>query len=360
MALNDSVLRKVAIERATTTLAAIRAPRFYDRGHNLFGTRGRRWGLFGRDYEDLWPFTGAWSALCTLGSLPGQKDALDLAGAMVNGLRCYSKESEILERTGEAGFEAVVRPPLGSGGDRFYDDNAWLGLALVRHHELTGNPELLRLAQRVFSFLTSGWSTDATWQFRGGIRWKESTGNRSRNACANGPIGELAARLHQKSGDTIYLDWSVRIYEWAQEALRGADGLYVDRIAPDGARTPTIWSYNQGSMIGAGVLLARETDDPSFLEHAVETAGAYVDSRDVAELMTQDPAFNAVLFRNLLVLDRVRPDDRYRSLAAQYSSAMWESKRSRHGLFDGNGSPLNNTAAMLQIDALVAGAQPHP
>jgi Glycosyl hydrolase family 76 len=355
MALNDSDLRKGAMERATTTFAAIRAS--YDRDHNLFGTR--RWWLFGRDYEDLWPFTSAWSALCTLGSLPGQKDALDMADAMVKGLRCYSKEPQILERTGDAGFEAVVGPPLGSGGDRFYDDNAWLGLALVRHHELTGNPELLRLAQRVFSFVISGWSTDATWQFRGGMRWKESTGNRSRNACANGPTGELAARLHRQSGDTMYLDWSVRIYEWARGALRGADGLYVDRIAPDGSRTPTIWSYNQGSMIGAGVLLARELNDPSFLEHAAETAGAYVDGRDVAGLMTQDPVFNAVLFRNLLVLDQVRPD-RYRSLAAQYSSAMWASKRSRHGLFTGNGSPLNNTAAMLQIDALVAGAQPHP
>ncbi len=138
MALNDSDLRKEAIERATTTFAAIRAPRLYGREHNLFGMR--RWGLFGRDYEDLWPFAGAWSALCTLGSLPGQKDALDLADAMVNGLRCYSKESQILDTTGDAGFESVVRPPFGSGGDRFYDDNAWLGLALVRHHEIDEEP----------------------------------------------------------------------------------------------------------------------------------------------------------------------------------------------------------------------------
>jgi hypothetical protein len=358
MALNDPDLRQEAIERATATFAAIRAPRFFDRDHDLFGTR--RWGLFGRDYEDLWPFTSAWSALCTLGSLPGHRHALDLADAMVNGLRCYRKEPQTPEQMGEAGFESVVRPPLGSGGDRFYDDNAWLGLALVRHHELTRNPELLRLAQRVFSFLVSGWSTDTTWQFRGGIRWKESPGNRSRNACANGPTGELAARLHEKSGDSMYLDWSVRIYEWTRGALRGTDGLYMDQIAPDGSRTPTVWSYNQGSMIGAGVLLARETNDPSFLEHAEETAGAYVDNRDVTELMAQDPAFNAVLFRNLLVLDQVRPNDRYRSLAAQYSSAMWASKRLRHGLFAGNGSPLNNAAAMVQIDALLARAQPHP
>ena len=143
--------------------------------------------------------------------------------------------------------------------------------------------------------------------------------------------------IHRQSGDTIYLDRSVRIYEWTRGALRGADGLYADPIAPDGPRMLTIWSYNQGSMIGAGVLLARETNDPSFLEHAAETAGAYVDSRDVAALMTQDPAFNAVLFRNLLVLDQVRPDDRYRSSAAQNSSAMWASKRLPQGFLQETG-----------------------
>jgi hypothetical protein len=76
--------------------------------------------------------------------------------------------------------------------------------------------------------------------------------------------------------------------------------------------------------------------------------------------MVQDPAFNAVLLRNLLLLDEVRPDPRYRALASDYSTRMWETQRTRRGLFAGNGSPLNNTAAMLQIDALLAGAQPHP
>ena len=59
-------------------------------------------GLFGRDDEDLWPFTSAWSALCTLGSLPDQKDTLDLADAMLDGLRRYSEESQILERQGRS------------------------------------------------------------------------------------------------------------------------------------------------------------------------------------------------------------------------------------------------------------------
>jgi hypothetical protein len=113
-------------------------------------------------------------------------------------------------------------------------------------------------------------------------------------------------------------------------------------------------------MIGSGVLLARRTGDPAYLDQAAETASAYVATIGVPELLAQDPAFNAVLFRNLLVLDRERPDPRYRALGSDYGAAMWESRRVRHGLFAGKGSPLNKVAAMLQIYALLAGAEPHP
>jgi Glycosyl hydrolase family 76 len=347
-----------ARQRAAATFDAIRAPRLHSRAHDLFGTR--RWWLSGRDYETLWPFADTWSALCTLGSLADQVDVMRLLGAMLRGLPSYSRERDILDGTGDAGFESVVTPPLGSGGDRYYDDNAWLGLALVRHFELTGDPALLRLARRVFAFVVSGWSTETAWEVPGGIRWKEPVSNRSRNTCVNGPAAELALRLHERVGDASYLDWAQRIYYWARRALLGADELYVDQIAPDGSRIPTIWSYNQGSMIGAGVLLARQTGDPSFLEQAVATAAAYVGGASVAQLVTQDPAFNAVFFRNLFLLDRERPEHRYRALAFDYGTHIWETKRLRHGLFAGQGSPLNNTAAMVQIYALSAGAGPHP
>ena len=348
----------VALHRATATLATIGAPMLRSRTRHLFGTR-RRW-LSGRDYETLWPFADVWSALCTLGSLPGQREAMRLLDTMVIGLRAYSKERGIMEAAGDAGFESVVTAPLGSGGDRYYDDHAWLGLALVRHHELTGDPAVLRLAGRVFSFVVTGWSAEETWEVPGGLRWKEPPTNRSRNTCSNGPAAALAAKLHESTGDRSYLEWATRIYDWTRRALLGADALYMDRIAPDGSRAATIWSYNQGSMIGSGVLLGRETGDPSYYDQAVETAAAYVGVTTVLELADQDPAFNAVFFRNLLVLDRERPDPRYRALLSDYGARMWETRRTRHGLFDGKGSPLNNAAAMLQIYALLAGAEPHP
>jgi hypothetical protein len=113
-------------------------------------------------------------------------------------------------------------------------------------------------------------------------------------------------------------------------------------------------------MIGAGVLITQATSDSSFLDQSLETAAAYVGSQGVSDLMNQDPAFNAVFFRNLLMLPEAQFGHQQHALMAGYGSDMWERRRLRHGLFAGNGSPLNNTAAMVQIYSLMAGAQPHP
>jgi predicted alpha-1,6-mannanase (GH76 family) len=217
----------------------------------------------------------------------------------------------------------------------------------------------LRLAARVFAFVVSGWSDETAWAVPGGLRWKEPPTNRSRHTCSNGPGAALAAKLHEQTGDESYLEWATRIYDWTRRALLNAHALYMDRIDPDGTRTRAVLSYNQGSMIGSGVLLGRQTGDSSYFDHAVETAAAFVGRTTVEELVAQEPAFNAVLFRNLFVLDRERPDPRYRTLASDFATHMWESRRTRYGLFAGNGSPLNNAAAMLQIYALLAGAEPH-
>ncbi len=94
--------------------------------------------------------------------------------------------------------------------------------------------------------------------------------------------------------------------------------------------------------------------------HAASTAAASVDRFTVPVLVSQDAAFNAVFFRNLFLLDQVIPDPRYRRLAHGYADEMWSQRRDpRTGLFGGGKSPLNDTAPLVEIDALLAGAEPH-
>ncbi len=352
------VADEIHLQRATTTLEAICTPELFSRHTHLWGRR--RWWLR-RTNETLWPYADAWSALCTLAGLPGQTRARALLAGRVDGLAKYHRRHRAaLRGTGPIGFESSAVFPHGRGGDVYYDDNAWLGLALDRQHNVTGAVDAAPLSRRLLAFVVSGWSEVPSWSHPGGIRWKVPTSNRSRNACSNGPAAELAALLHLRDGDPTSLGWAVRIYAWTYDALRGSDHLYLDQIAPDGTLRSEIWSYNQGSMIGAGVLLHEATGHRDYLTQAETTAQASVRRFSVDRLLAQDAAFNAVFFRNLLLLDHVVPNPAYRSLAEDYAQAMWVERRDpRTGLFSGGDSFLNNSAPMIQIYALLAGSPPH-
>ncbi len=354
---HDAPEAAAAARRAEHSFAAIRASRLYRARHHLYGRR--RWWLW-RSYETLWPLADAWSATTTLASI-GSEPATAALPELVVALAAYHRDRAALGGSGAIGFESSVVPPLGGGGDVYYDDNAWVGLALVRQHDLTGDERALTLAERIFAFVTSGWSAEASWSWPGGIRWKQPRSDVSRNTCSNGPVAELAALLHLRTGSADALEWAVRIYDWVRSALRGDDGLYLDRVAPDGGREPTTWTYNQGTMIGAGVLLHRITGEAAYLEHAVQTARASLERFGPAELAVNGAAFNAVFFRNLLLLDEVSHDPARLRLASDYGERMWEGSRDpRTGLFSGTGSPLNNSAPMVEVYALLAGAAPHP
>ena len=265
------------------------------------------------------------------------------------------------------GFESFAVFPHGRGGDVYYDDNAWLGLALCRHHELTASDGAAALSRRLFDFIVTGWSSDETWSHPGGIRWMVPATCVTRNTCSNAPVAELAAQIARRDDDEEALKWSQRIYAWVDQTLRCPDGLYLDRIDPDGTLHREIYSYNQGTMIGAGVLLHRLTGDSDYLSRAESTATAAMNRFSVHELLKQGAAFNAVFFRNLFLLGDVRPNDEYRSLARQYAEQMWTERRDpKSGVFSG-GTPsnttgpfLNNTAPMMEIHALLAGSPAHP
>ena len=350
--------RQVRRNRADAGFEAIMADRLHSPGRKLFG--GRHWWL-GRTYEALWPLANAWSACCTLAGLDDHAGVGAVLPLLLDGLPAYHPDGPaVLTGSGPAGFTAVIVSPWGTTGDVYYDDNAWLGLALVRHQELCGDDVSLPLAGRIFDFVASGWSDD-DWAVPGGIRWKDDPASRSRNACANGPAATLAVRLYRLTGDRSLLDWAVRIYGWTRSALLRPDGLYADRISPDGDLVDDLWTYNQGTMIGAGVLLAEATGDPRYLDQARTTATSAMARFTLDDLLdANDLAFNAVYFRNLALLDRVVPDPAYAAMAAAYDDVMWDDRDRRTGLFPGPGSPLNRSAPMVQIDALLAGAPPHP
>lgn len=145
----------------------------------------------------------------------------------------------------------------------FYDDVAWLGLALQRASAAAGvhhHGAVACIRER----LRSGWSDAGS----GGIWWH--IGSDFKNAPANGPAAILLARC----GDT---ESAVRIAEWIEDCLVDPlSGLVWDgvRVGSDGAvhtvekRT---YTYCQGVYLGACVELARSTGDAEWARRARRT-----------------------------------------------------------------------------------------
>ena len=56
-----------------------------------------------------------------------------------------------------AAFDGEVAPPAGPGGPKYYDDNDWMGIELVRSYELTHKPATLGSAEAIMAFEMAGW-----------------------------------------------------------------------------------------------------------------------------------------------------------------------------------------------------------
>ena len=250
-------------------------------------------------------------------------------------------------------------PPLGPGGATYFDDNVWVGLDLIHAYLLTSNRSDLALAQDEFNFDVSGWDASTTGACPGGVFWEDVAGSQ-RNVTANGASAELGLELDQLTGDTSDLTFATRMYQWAVTCLRTTGGLYDDHVNADGTLNSTIWSYNQGVMVGAGVLLYKLTGTTTYLSQAEQTASAAVVYFGTGPtLINQGPAFNAIYFRDLLFLNSVAPDDGYANEAQSFGSSLWTQRQVSTGLIEPQYG-VNGTAPMVEIYSLLAGSPPTP
>ena len=304
----------------------------------------------GDPYSYTWPFSQAMSATVALAGVPrlGTHYAGDVRDRL-DGLDHY------FDSGGDPpGYDGQVRPPLGRGGDKYYDDNEWIGLALLRRWQDARSPGLLTRARTAFGLAGSGWDPDEAHPCPGGVFFNNSPKNTDRNTVTNAPGALLAGELYAATGDLDYLLWSIQMYEWVRRCLAGPDGLYLDHIRFDGKIDETTWSYNQGTMIGAGVVLYRVTGDKAYLSQAKQLARAALPRFSGKRLLTSDrPFFAAIFFENLLLLDATRPDRRYRRAMQQFADAAWSKVRDKStGLFEfpqESNVEVLNQAAMIRV-----------
>jgi hypothetical protein len=353
---------------STDTVRALQSYEVMQRNFYVPGT-----GLYEGDpgYSFLWPFSQALAATVSLAKIPGERAKLEpRLHALLIGLQQYLGPAVSVGEPVALGasttttlrsYDGNVAPPVGPGGASFYDDNEWVGIELMRLYELDHEPAVLRQAEQIMAFVMAGWQVSGpagqTLACPGGVPFSNGAQSTERNTVTNGPGAELALQLYRVTHVAAYLQFAQMAYEWVRGCLLEANGLYADHIDVDGSKGTIEWSYNQGSMIGAGVLLYQATGDGAYLYQARQTAAAALAYYTPGRLASENPFFVAVYFRNLMYLDSVTHDPPGAKLAQTYADYAWRHHRLVDGLFAFGSPPAEELlvqAALVQVYALLS------
>ncbi|TAQ90349.1 hypothetical protein B7494_g1336 [Chlorociboria aeruginascens] len=139
------------------------------------------------------------------------------------------------------------------------DDQAFWGMAALAAAEynfpdpLPTQPSWLSLAQAVFNEQIGRWETRTC---GGGIRWQiyEITGYNLKNTISNGCLFNIASRLARYTGDQMYADWAVKVWDW-MSAIQLFDDYWnvYDNADADKDNCSTIdphqWTYNAATLL---------------------------------------------------------------------------------------------------------------
>jgi glycosyl hydrolase family 76 len=319
--------------------------------HDLLAEEAERGGR--ARYAFAWSTSQALAADIAVAKAASSRVALARVHRDLDGLSYYWDESG-----SPPGYDSSVAAPLGNGGTRYYDDNAWIGLDLIRAYRLTREPALLKRAEEVFTFTKSGWDTNPSDPYPGGVFWTQSHSNRDRNTVSTGGAAKLGLELYLITGQQADLEAARSMLAWVDGTLRAPGGLYWDHVGIHGAINKRQWSYNQGLMLGAYLLLYRATGELSALRESEAIATASLRSFRAGAFGSQPSIFNAIYFRNLAELNATAPNKAYVNAMRAFVRSLDSHVPRRTGLIHSDGSlDLLEQAAATTANAYLSLAQ---
>jgi uncharacterized protein YyaL (SSP411 family) len=237
------------------------------------------------------------------------------------------------EKDGVDGYDVL---PGSTTPDRYYDDNAWIVLALCEIFEVTNNPKYLARAEATLRFVLSG-EDDL---LGGGLYWRENE-RTSKNTCTNAPAIVGALRLYRLTQREEFLTVARRLYQWTNSHLQDQDGLMWDNVKLDGQVDRRKYSYNTALMIRANCLLHECTAEARYLDEAQRMARAaeshWIDAETGA---VQDAGkFAHMLLEALLAVEELDRDPHWLNVCDKTLRYVHESIRDADGRYGARWSP---------------------
>ncbi len=366
-----STAQQTWADRAGAAYGALQKHFYFDDGSGLYGMRGAL-GRRGRS-ATAWEFGRALIGTLALAGIPPQVIGPELHSAYLSAVEDRLRALELYwdSSSNPPGYHGRPVPPIDSGGAKYYDDNAWLGLALLQHHRMTGSPSSLSAAEAVYAFVyPGGWDATSSEPYPGGLFWVQQgiaagLTNHDRTCTSNAPNAEIAFQLAEllPGEAAALLEAGAAIQDWVWESLYDPNsGLLFDKVNGDGTLDTTLRTYNQGAAIAANVARHRATGATSYLSQAEKLAAACLNYFSEEFFVAHACVFNAIYFRGLLQLHSVTGDEGLRDAITgtmrTYAEDAWNSHRSRRNLFSFPRSAANeqllDQAGMVQILATLA------
>ncbi|CAK7228490.1 hypothetical protein SCUCBS95973_006898 [Sporothrix curviconia] len=264
----------------------------------------------------------------------------------------YSKMPLTFNLTGRAefnGFAGFI--------NTFYDDEGWWALAWIRAFDVTGTAAYLAMAESIFADMQTGTQPAAC---GGGIWWSKD--HTYKNAIANELYLSVAASLANRATDAKaraqYLQIAASQWAWFKASgMINSQGTINDGLAiqADGTcvnNNQTVWSYNQGVVLGGLVELHRAqaaaasngTADASLIPAAAAIANAAIAKLSTAGILHESceagggncggdgPTFKGVFLRNLHYLQQEPTLDAatagaFKAYILQNANSIWNTDR---------------------------------
>ena len=247
----------------------------------------------------------------------------------------------------------------------FYDDEGWWALNWVQAYDITKDNDYLVTAMDIFEDMKNSSPTPC-----GGIWWDKA--QTYVNAIANELYLSLGAHLaNRASNKAYYLNLAEEQLDFftmsgmvnSKNTIN--DGLDLSTCENNGG---TVWTYNQGVILGALVELQRASPNSSYLTMANTLATAAISALSTNNVLKEscEPncgadgnQFKGIFMRNLMRLQQVSPNSKYLTFIKANADSIWSSDRNAAGELSVQWAgpfinPANASSHSSAMDALVA------
>jgi predicted alpha-1,6-mannanase (GH76 family) len=257
-------------------------------------------------------------------------------------------------------------PPKGFIND-YYDDEGWWALAWIQAYDITKDNDYLVTAMDIFEDMKNGSTTPC-----GGIWWDKA--HTYVNAIANELYLSVASHLANRAAPankSYYLNISLAQLAWFQSSsMINAQSTINDGLTTATCKNNqgTVWSYNQGVILGALVELQKASLNNTYLTLANTIAGAAITALSANNILKDscEPScgvdggqFKGIFMRNLMLLQEASPNSKYLAFIKANADSIWANDRDSAGelsvVWAGPFvSPANASTQSSALDALVA------